>query len=49
MERVMGNIRTTFTLILATVAIAQAQAATNAWDGFVTDTHCGTNCNEHPP
>jgi hypothetical protein len=38
------DIRVTLTLILATVFVGQAQAATNAWDGFVTDTHCGTNC-----
>jgi hypothetical protein len=40
----MMYIRTTLTLIFATVFVGQAQAATNAWDGFVTDTHCGTNC-----
>ena len=28
-------IRTTLTLIFATVFVGQAQAATNAWDGFV--------------
>jgi hypothetical protein len=38
------DIRFTLTLMLATLFVGQAQAATNVWDGFVTDTHCGTNC-----
>jgi hypothetical protein len=28
-------------VVFSSVCLAQNQAA---WDGFVTDTHCGTNC-----
>lgn len=37
------KILVTMTLMLASVSLAQTPPAT-AWDGFVTDTHCGTNC-----
>jgi hypothetical protein len=30
--------------LLATVLFNDVQAPPNTWDGFITDTHCGTNC-----
>jgi hypothetical protein len=39
------NIRIAITLLLgAVIPAGQAQSSTKIWDGFVTDTHCGTNC-----
>jgi hypothetical protein len=38
------NIRAAITLLLAAISVGQAQTPTKMWDGFVTDTHCGTNC-----
>src|SRR5277367_1170568 len=38
------NIRVIFALLLAGVAVSHAQALPRTWDGFVTDTHCGTHC-----
>jgi hypothetical protein len=32
------------TFALTGLIPGQGHAATNAWYGFVTDTHCGTNC-----
>src|SRR3984885_7881684 len=40
----MMNIRVAITLLLAAISAGQAQTPTKTWDGFVTDTHCGTNC-----
>src|SRR5258708_33031303 len=40
----MMNIRVAITLLLAAISVGQAQTPTKTWDGFVTDTHCGTNC-----
>jgi hypothetical protein len=41
----MMNIRVAITLLLAAaISVGQAETPTKAWDGFVTDTHCGTNC-----
>ena len=31
-------------LLVAAIPVAQAQPPAKTWDGFVTDTHCGTNC-----
>ena len=31
-------------LLAAAIPAGQAQPAAKTWDGFVTDTHCGTNC-----
>ncbi len=38
------NIRAAITLLLAAISAGHAQTPTKTWDGFVTDTHCGTNC-----
>lgn len=38
------NIRIIFTLLLTAISVGRAQTPIRAWDGFVTDTHCGTNC-----
>jgi hypothetical protein len=38
------NIRITIILLLTVIPGAQVQPPTKTWDGFVTDTHCGTNC-----
>jgi hypothetical protein len=39
------NLRVAITLLFAAaISVGQAQTATKTWDGFVTDTHCGTNC-----
>jgi hypothetical protein len=39
------NIRAAIELLLAVaVSVGQVQPPTKTWDGFVTDTHCGTNC-----
>src|ERR1700679_2804566 len=38
------NVPVAITLLLAAISAGQAQTRTKAWDGFVTDTHCGTNC-----
>jgi len=35
------NIPVALILLLATASAGQARTT---WDGFVTDTHCGTNC-----
>ena len=32
------------TLLLAAVFVSDVQTPARAWDGFITDTHCGTNC-----
>jgi hypothetical protein len=41
----MMNSRVAITLLLAAaISVGQAQTPTKTWDGFVTDTHCGTNC-----
>jgi hypothetical protein len=41
----MMNIRVAVTLLLAaTISVSQAQNPTKTWDGVVTDTHWGTNC-----
>jgi len=41
----MMNIRIAITLLLvAAISAGQAQTPTKTWDGFVTDTDCGTNC-----
>jgi hypothetical protein len=31
-------------LLVTASALGQAQNSNKTWDGFVTDTHCGTNC-----
>ena len=31
-------------LLVAAIPAGQAQPPAKTWDGFVTDTHCGTNC-----
>jgi hypothetical protein len=36
--------RVAITFLLAAVCVSEAQAPTKIWDGFITDTHCGTNC-----
>jgi hypothetical protein len=33
----------TLVLLIASSHLVQSQTATT-WDGFITDTHCGTNC-----
>ena len=39
------NIRVAIELLLAVAtSIGQVQTPIKTWDGFVTDTHCGTNC-----
>ena len=38
------NIGATLALMLATLFPSGRQGVTQVWDGFVTDTHCGTNC-----
>ena len=39
------NIRVAITLLFAAaISVGQAQTPTKTWDGLVTDTHCGTNC-----
>ena len=44
----MLNIRGAITLLLAAASsVGQAQTPTKTWDGFVTDTHCGTNRHAH--
>jgi hypothetical protein len=30
--------------LLAAVFVSDGQPPAKAWDGFITDTHCGTNC-----
>jgi hypothetical protein len=41
----MMNIPVAIELLLAVASsIGQAQTPAKTWDGFVTDTHCGTNC-----
>ncbi len=32
------------TLLLAAISGGQPQTPAKSWDGFITDTHCGTNC-----
>jgi hypothetical protein len=32
------------TLFLAAVFVSDVQTPARAWDGFITDTHCGTHC-----
>lgn len=39
----MIDIRVTL-LLAAALSAGQAQTPAKTWDGFVTDTHCGTNC-----
>jgi hypothetical protein len=40
----MMNIRVAFMLLLVAISVGRAQTPIKTWDGFVTDTHCGTNC-----
>jgi hypothetical protein len=40
----MMNSRVTSMLLLGAISVARAQTPIKTWDGFVTDTHCGTNC-----
>jgi hypothetical protein len=32
------------TFLFAAVFVNDVQTPARAWDGFITDTHCGTNC-----
>lgn len=34
----------TLTFLLGIISVGHAQVPLSTWDGFVTDTHCGTNC-----
>jgi hypothetical protein len=36
--------RVAIMFLFAASFVSQAQAPTKTWDGFITDTHCGTNC-----
>jgi hypothetical protein len=36
--------RVAIMFLLAAVFVSGGQTPAKAWDGFVTDTHCGTNC-----
>jgi hypothetical protein len=36
--------RATIMFLLAAVFYSDVQTPAKAWDGFITDTHCGTNC-----